>query len=70
MKKKVIIPIVLLLALLAAGFISLQNTGTKTQPCRESMEECCKKKSNGSSPDGQIWESLSRQFFSFSGQTN
>lgn len=70
MKKRIIIPIVILSSLFLIGFISFR-TGSrpdKSMPCKESMKDCCKKKNTGS--DNLIWETLSRQFFSYGGVCN
>ncbi|MFI5133407.1 MAG: hypothetical protein ACHQEB_03675 [Chitinophagales bacterium] len=68
MKKKTILKITVLVAILAGSFIMLSSSG-KPQPsaCKESMGTCCKKRNNKSSQDGMIWDNLSGQFFSFTG---
>jgi hypothetical protein len=70
MKKRIILPFALLFSILIVGFITLRSAGKSDSPCKESMEQCCKKKSIKSSSEGPIWETLSRQFFSFAGETN
>jgi hypothetical protein len=54
------------LAVIVAGiFLVLQAaTPAKTQePCKESMDQCCKKK-DGNESNNLIWETLPHQFFS------
>ncbi len=48
---------------LAAGF---SKPTSKTPPCDESMEQCCKKKEKKGT-DNMIWETLSGQFFTATG---
>ncbi|HLG40099.1 MAG TPA: hypothetical protein VI461_10535 [Chitinophagaceae bacterium] len=54
-----------ILTVIAAGSLLLLRSeapATKDKSCKESMEECCKKKESGG--DKTIWESLPQQFFS------
>jgi len=54
------------LAVIAAGiFVVLRaaTPGKNPEPCKESMDQCCKKK-DGDESNNLIWETLPHQFFS------
>jgi hypothetical protein len=66
MKKKHLI-IVTVAMVLTSGILLAFNTKTsKSSSCSESMEKCCEKKDK-TAPGGMLWETLSRQFFTYSG---
>lgn len=68
MQKKNIIRFGLIAILLAGGMVILRSSARireKPSCCKESMDQCPKKTNNNQAPGGVIWETLSRQFFSF-----
>jgi hypothetical protein len=68
MLKKNIIRFGLITILLAVSLLFLHSSARVhegTTCCKESMDKC-PQKGNNPAPGGMIWETLSRQFFSFS----
>jgi hypothetical protein len=65
MRKKNIIQIAMLTAVLVGAFIVFRSAASagSNNSGKESVDECCKKKNAGQA-DKMIWENLSRQFFS------
>jgi len=69
MQRKYLLRAALILLLIAGSYLMLwSSTRTRSQKetCTESMEECCKKKSDKESSGEMIWETFSRQFISTS----
>jgi hypothetical protein len=69
MQRKYLLRASLILLLITGSYLVLWST-TRThaqkQPCSESMDECCKKKSDNDGSGEMIWETFSRQFISTS----
>jgi hypothetical protein len=69
MKKKPLF-ITALVIVISGIFLAMtphkQKPEQKEEPCDESMEQCCQKKSKGGT-DNMIMETLSGQFFTYSG---
>jgi hypothetical protein len=65
MRRRHTIRIAMLAIVLAGAFIVLRSaaSASKSDSCKESIDECCKKKETGN-PNKTTWENLSRQFFS------
>jgi len=69
MQRKYLLRASLILLLIAGSYLVLWSaTGahSQKQACSESMEECCKKKTDNDGSGEMIWENLSRQFISIS----
>jgi hypothetical protein len=69
MQKKNIIRFGLITLLLAGSLLILRSSGRVCESsscCKENMDQCPKKTNIDRTPGGIIWETLSRQFFSFS----
>jgi hypothetical protein len=65
MSRRNTIRIVILSVILAGAFLivsSAASTG-KSHSCKESIDECCKKKNAGEA-EKATWKNLSQQFFS------
>ena len=59
----------LILLLIAGSYLvlwSASKTHSQKDACSESMEECCKKKTDKEGSGEMIWETFSRQFISTS----
>jgi hypothetical protein len=57
----------MILLLMAGSYLILWSaTRNKSQneTCTESMEDCCKKKTDKNTSDGKVWETCSHQFIS------
>jgi len=69
MQRKYLLRAALILLLMAGSYLVLwsatKNHAAK-ETCTESMEECCKKKTDKESSGDMIWETFSRQFISIS----
>jgi hypothetical protein len=69
MQHKYLLRAALILLLTAGSYLALwsatKNHASK-ETCTESMEECCKKKTDKESSGEMIWETFSRQFISIS----
>jgi hypothetical protein len=65
MSRKNTIRLVIVSAILAGAFLILSSASStpKDRSCKESIDECCKKKNAGES-DKATWKNLSQQFFS------
>jgi hypothetical protein len=64
MRRRKIIRIAMLAAVLTGAFLVLRSAPARgDKSCKESMEQCCKKK-DANKADKLIWENLSQQFFS------
>jgi hypothetical protein len=65
MRRRNTIRIAMLAVVLAGAFLVLRSAAStgKNSPCKESMDQCCKKKNAGEA-DRRIWKNLSQQFFS------
>lgn len=68
MKSRNLIQIVLTTVVAASVFLVLHSAkpagaASESNSCKESLEECSKKKDAGGA-DKMIWENLSQQFFS------
>jgi hypothetical protein len=64
--RKNIIRLTLIAAFITGTLLVLGSarSSSKSGPCKESMEQCCKKKEkSGSSDENRNFESLSAQFF-------
>jgi hypothetical protein len=69
MQRKYLLRASLILLLITGSYMVLwSTTGTHSQKeaCSESMEECCKKKTDKDGSGEMIWETFSRQFISAS----
>jgi hypothetical protein len=69
MRKNIIRSIFVAVAITGAAFLvfgSGKTSPSASSPCEESMEQCCKKQRQSSS-DNMVRETLSGQFFSFTG---
>jgi hypothetical protein len=68
--KKNTIRITVLVIAISGIFLAMaphqQMPEQKEEPCNESMEQCCQKKNKGGT-DNMIMETLSGQFFTYSG---
>jgi len=65
MKGTIIIRFGILALLAVSGLLILRSSSaTKAPAVKESMDECCQKKSNVPSDDNLIWETFSRQLIS------
>ena len=65
MKKKTLVQLGLVIALLVAAFFMLPSfTKPETKSCCKNLKECPRKKATDKTP-GLIWDDFSRQFFSF-----
>ena len=59
----------LILLLIAGSYLvlwSASSANSQKEACTESMEECCKKKTDKEGSGEMIWETISRQFISTS----
>jgi len=69
MQKKYLLRAAMILLLIAGSYLILWSA-TKNQAqketCSESMEECCKKKSDKDASGETMWETFSHQFISTS----
>jgi hypothetical protein len=67
MQRKYLLRAALILLLIAGSYLVLwsatKNRSSK-ETCTESMEDCCKKKTDKESSGEMIWETFSRQFIS------
>jgi len=65
MRRRNTLRIAILAFALAGTFLFLRSAASAGQnnSCKESMDECCKKKNAGEA-DTKSWENLSRQFVS------
>ena len=69
MQKKYLLRAALILLLIAGSYLVLWSktrTHSQKEVCTESMEECCKKKTDKDGSGEMIWETFSRQFISTS----
>lgn len=69
MQRKYLLRASLILLLITGSYLvlwSTTRTHTQKQPCSESMDECCKKKSDKDGSGEMIWETFSSQFISTS----
>jgi len=69
MQRQSLIRASLILLLIAGSYLVLWSaSGSHSQKdaCSESMEECCKKKTDKEGSGEMIWETFSRQFISTS----
>jgi hypothetical protein len=69
MRKNIIRSIFIAVAITGAAFLVFGSGKTgpsASTPCEESMEQCCQKKKGGGT-DNMIRETLSGQFFTFTG---
>jgi len=68
MKKKNIFILTASLVLASAILLAFNTSSTKSKsiPCKEGMDKCCKKTEDAPT-GGAVWESLSRQFITVSG---
>jgi hypothetical protein len=69
MQHKYLLRAALILLLIAGSYLvlwSATKNHTSKEACTESMEECCKKKTDKESSGEMIWETFSRQFISIS----
>jgi len=69
MQRKYLIRASLILLLITGSYLvlwSTTRTHSQKEACSESMEECCKKKSDKEGSGEMIWETFSRQFISTS----
>ena len=69
MQQKYLLRAALILLLIAGSYLvlwSATSTENKNENCTESMEECCKKKTDNSLPGESLIETFSRQFSSTS----
>ncbi|HEX5654144.1 MAG TPA: hypothetical protein VFX58_13780 [Chitinophagaceae bacterium] len=65
--RKNIIRSIFVAAAITGAFLVLGSSrpdSNTNKPCKESMDQCCKKSKSGS--DNMIWETLSGQFFTSS----
>jgi hypothetical protein len=67
MQKKYLLRATMILLLMAGSYLILWSA-TKSKPqtetCTESMEECCKKKTDKDASGEKVWETFSHQFIS------
>ena len=71
MQQKYLIRLALIAVLVVSSFLILRsstNSVNKKEICIESMEDCSKNKKKESSNE-MIWETLSRQFFTSTGNS-
>jgi len=69
MQRKYLIRASLILLLITGSYLvlwSATKARSQKEACSESMEECCKKKSEKDGSGEMIWETFSRQFISTS----
>jgi len=69
MQHKYLLRAALILLLIAGSYLvlwSASKTPATKESCTESMEECCKKKTDKDASNEMIWETFSRQFISIS----
>jgi len=69
MQRKYLLRASLILLLIAGSYLvlwSTTSTHSQKEACSESMEECCKKKTDKDGSGEMIWETFSRQFISTS----
>jgi hypothetical protein len=70
MKRKVVYGtgLVLLIGFISAGMLfssfKVKTTSSESKPCKESMQDCCKKEKEPASSGGVDFENLSGKFFS------
>ena len=68
MQRKYLLRATMILLLMAGSYLILwsatKNTTTQKETCTESMEECCKKKTEKEGPGENAWETFSHQFIS------
>jgi hypothetical protein len=69
MQRKYLLRAALILLLMAGSYLALWSATTahrSKETCTESLEECCKSKTDKDSSGEMIWETFSRQFMSIS----
>jgi hypothetical protein len=70
MQRKYLLRASLILLLITGSYLVLWSTTTGAHPqkeaCSESMDECCKKKTDKEGSGEMIWETFSRQFIATS----
>ena len=68
MKRKIIFSIAVIMALMSAfvlfSMAKLESTTSESEPCKESMQDCSKKKSDTDGGSTLDFESLPGKFFS------
>lgn len=69
MQRKYLLRAAMILLLIAGSYMvlwSATRTHSQKETCTESMEECCKNKTDKDGSGEMIWETFSRQFISTS----
>jgi hypothetical protein len=69
MQRKYLLRASMIFLLIAGSYLvlwSTTRTHSQKEACSESMEECCKKKTDKDGSGEMIWETFSRQFISTS----
>jgi hypothetical protein len=63
MRMGITIRFIVLALIVLSAFLILRSSSAKQQPaCKESMDQCCKKKCKTPADNNLIWETFSRQF--------